>query len=552
MLQRVATGLGLMAGEVAVELQDPLEARKDGESAAITKVQAAVRGQQSRKGLAPQEPAPAPPLPPGSAVAAPVAVEVKAEASAQPRRLSKLERRASETVLPGCDELGRRATDVVDGSIDTALRENQEGRLTIKIIRGNNMINCDADAKGRGMSDPFCLVKVPGRKRFRTKVKMDTLNPVWNQKLEVKGKLGVFLKEPMKVSVYDHDYLTLNDPMGSVEVSLQGLLGLEKLHFDDLALRGVAHGTISFTVKFTQEEIRYAFPSPVAASAHEALDQEAPQDATRFEARRDATLRALGHPFFKWATIAFMVGVGSWICFLVVLFPLKLEIVPWTALGWSEKHAKEWWMVVNQCVTGFFSYQNGTTIPWRASLAHHLWFSHRSSETGLDFYGRPTESMFFHIPRKPRGTITLFLILAVVFHFISQFCRFFLTTYEEAEEPPGNMIITLTFLPSIVFALGAGFLQARELKKLQALNPARFPPSAVLVALANFRKRVKGGEGCCGALKASLVEFKEIDKGQAHLADTAVVVKAKRTSRRDASRVPAKTKPTAEVGAAVA
>lgn len=183
-------------------------------------------------------------------------------------------------------------------------------------------------------------------------------------------------------------------------------------------------------------------------------------------------------------------------------------------------------MIVNQCVTGFFSWQNGTTIPWRVSLAHHLWCSHRSSEPGVDFYGRPTESMFFHIPRRPRGIITVFLILAVLFHFISQFIRFWLTTYEQAEEPPGNLFITLTFLPSIVFAVGAGVLQGKELKKLQKLNPARFPPSAVETALANLSKRLRSKEhGCCTAFKTSLVEYQELDQQQKHLSDGAVVTR---------------------------
>ena len=66
--------------------------------------------------------------------------------------------------------------------------------------------------------------------------------------------------------------------------------------------------------------------------------------------------------------------------------------------------------VFNFNVKGFvilFSYINGLPIPWRLSIAAHLFCSSRPSHEGVDFYGRPTEAIWFHIRRRTRQKIAV-------------------------------------------------------------------------------------------------------------------------------------------------
>jgi hypothetical protein len=80
--------------------------------------------------------------------------------------------------------------------------------------------------------------------------------------------------------------------------------------------------------------------------------------------------------------------------------------------------ARRWWF--NTCIKAFvvlFSYINFLPIPWRVSCFHHVYCSRRPNEEGVDFYGRPTDALWFNLSKATRRKISLGLNLAWMCHF---------------------------------------------------------------------------------------------------------------------------------------
>ena len=305
-------------------------------------------------------------------------------------------------------------------SVNPDVRLDQMGTLEVLVKRAQNLVAKDSN----GLSDPFAVITVHGKKRFRTRIIPKSLNPVWDQTGEYHGQLKHFLKSPMRINLYDRDIFSANDPLGSIEVDLTPLIYSSKISLRQEQLVGVPHGSLDLTIRFEQTSVAFASPGPVAAAANIALQAavlDVPSDASFLEHKRDQLLAFLGsHPIFFYLTILWVICVVGWVVFLVVLFPLKFGIVPWTALGMEEEQAKLWWVRCNTVLCSLFTWQNGLTFPWRLSCAIHLMpGNHRNNDPGLDLYGRPTEAMFFHLVRGHRAGIIALLNGAVILQVIA-------------------------------------------------------------------------------------------------------------------------------------
>jgi hypothetical protein len=104
-------------------------------------------------------------------------------------------------------------------------------------------------------------------------------------------------------------------------------------------------------------------------------------------------------------------------------------------------------------LTALFSYVNTLTLPWRLAVLWHM-CGHRSDEPGRDFYGRHTEAIWFHIPRRPRAAIISLLLSSSVAHVATQASRFVYHSYDlSGHRPPANMpgaIVTSTRRPILI------------------------------------------------------------------------------------------------------
>ena len=209
-----------------------------------------------------------------------------------------------------------------------------------------------------------------------------------------------------------------------------------------------------------------------------------PDDATRYELARDATLAFLARKeftAFAVLLIPFVLGFGGlWFFLLIGLHTLE------------EEQAHFWQNVAIQILTVCMAYAAAVSLPYRAANALHLCCSHRSSTVGLDFYGRPTQDIWFHLPRGHRGAITVLLLGNCGAQFVNRGARCVYPTYESSHRMPGFFWTTgfllFAFLLQGVAAAYTAVLQGG----LRKAHPDRFAPSPL------ERLRLKAGEICIG------------------------------------------------------
>jgi len=185
------------------------------------------------------------------------------------------------------------------------------------------------------------------------------------------------------------------------------------------------------------------------------------------ECARDWVLDFLSMPLLSFWTIVNVVyisnviGWGAGYFFLLIGFHKDRDDI-----NWYENLAI-------QVLTGLFTYGAIISLPWRFSNAHHLWCSRRSSQPGRDFYGRPTDAIWFHIPTLHRKAITFILLVGPFAQFANQALRCIYYSYEAAEAEPFLMLFFFLLSFACMFVGGAyQVLQERRLRQQNATFPS--------------------------------------------------------------------------------
>lgn len=154
-----------------------------------------------------------------------------------------------------------------------------------------------------------------------------------------------------------------------------------------------------------------------------------------------------------------------------------------------------WWF--NTCVkvfVGLFSYINFLPIPWRLSCLWHVYCSRRPCHPGVDFYGRPTNALWFHLTVRTRQHISLGLNLAWVFHFVALATHLLFAEYIDSQYFPGVLYRNLPMVLSMLLQIGAATAQDKAERVLIRQYPDRFPPKPLDLVLAGWRKWHSGQE----------------------------------------------------------
>ena len=87
------------------------------------------------------------------------------------------------------------------------------GMATVRVVRATGLLAADRG----GTSDPYVVVQSAGGKKAKTSVKKRTLDPEWDETLE----LSVYdVSAPLSFAVWDHDKVGTNDSLGAGEVLL--------------------------------------------------------------------------------------------------------------------------------------------------------------------------------------------------------------------------------------------------------------------------------------------------------------------------------------------
>ena len=98
-------------------------------------------------------------------------------------------------------------------------------------------------------------------------------------------------------------------------------------------------------------------------------------------------------------------------------------------------------------------------------------------QVGVDFYGRPTEALWFHLPVHTRKIVAWCLNIGYVAHYVSLGIHIYYWEYWDTQGMPGAPAVNIPFIISIVVPIiGAQFQGAAEKAVIKA-NPKRFPPT---------------------------------------------------------------------------
>ena len=85
--------------------------------------------------------------------------------------------------------------------------------VTVRVVRGSNLRAADRGGK----SDPYVVVQVAGGKKAKTSAKKGTINPEWDETLELSVPDAA---ELLSLSVWDHDMVDMNDSLGVGQIVL--------------------------------------------------------------------------------------------------------------------------------------------------------------------------------------------------------------------------------------------------------------------------------------------------------------------------------------------
>ena len=152
---------------------------------------------------------------------------------------------------------------------------------------------------------------------------------------------------------------------------------------------------------------------------------------------------------------------------------------------WYVGHCTVGQFWFGMCIKAFviiFSYINFLPIPWRISIASHVFTPicfrtrARPCDPGLDFYGRPTEALWFHLEVRTRRWIAFWLNLAWVSHFVCLATQLHYWSYMANQTMPGVLATMLPFGMSILAQVVGGCVQSNAETALIKAHPGKFPP----------------------------------------------------------------------------
>lgn len=159
-----------------------------------------------------------------------------------------------------------------------------------------------------------------------------------------------------------------------------------------------------------------------------------------------------------------------------------------------------WFAACIKAFNFFFSYINMMPIVWRLSILANAVCGRPGVNDelvdGVDFYNRPTEALWFHIPRRKRRWIAVLLNLAWAFHFVAMAMHIRYWSYAQGSTLPGNVLQNVPFALSALCSIAAGVLQTRSEQAVIAAQPDRFPPPPLDYVKDAYRRwRAAGGHG---------------------------------------------------------
>eukprot|EP00908_Phaeocystis_cordata_P025183 Transcript_7633.p2 GENE.Transcript_7633~~Transcript_7633.p2 ORF type:complete len:413 (+),score=148.40 Transcript_7633:152-1390(+) len=147
---------------------------------------------------------------------------------------------------------------------------------------------------------------------------------------------------------------------------------------------------------------------------------------------------------------------------------------------WQEK--------MTQGLSALFTYSVLLASPWRVSILVQCFGRRCKGKTsGVDFYGKPNEMPFFHIPWGPRLAIAILLNINTVMQLIHQVLHVvWADVVVYFEQPEGLISLATGPVAGCLTGGPAAVIQVYWDNVLHAREPGRFPPGLVQAVRAKF------------------------------------------------------------------
>ena len=133
-------------------------------------------------------------------------------------------------------------------------------------------------------------------------------------------------------------------------------------------------------------------------------------------------------------------------------------------------------------------------LPWRLANAHHLYSRRAANRSGqladgVDFYGRPTDAIWFNLPRGRRRTLVVFLLLNTGIQWVHQVLHIAYHSYDTAfVRMPGRLLLPLTMVTSASCGGVAAVLQWRAETVCRRASPNQYPPGPMELTMALYTR----------------------------------------------------------------
>jgi hypothetical protein len=111
-----------------------------------------------------------------------------------------------KAVVAGYDPFSRATRERQDSGSGKAVLEGESAQKIVLTIKGCKGLRNADHLPGMGVSDPYCICKMPSKPDFeiRTKTINDQLDPVWDHRVEIHDYMQ---GDPLLFSVYDDDWV---------------------------------------------------------------------------------------------------------------------------------------------------------------------------------------------------------------------------------------------------------------------------------------------------------------------------------------------------------
>ncbi|CAF4212678.1 unnamed protein product [Rotaria sp. Silwood2] len=123
---------------------------------------------------------------------------------------------------------------------------NPQGVVRAFILRAQNLIKADITLLGKGKSDPFVKVKVPGSIEYKTKTINNTTDPEWNEVFEF--VVEQYESDSIEFEVYDEDP-GKDDFIGRAQFRLNALVDNDAVD-TWLTLQDVKKGSLNVSLQY--------------------------------------------------------------------------------------------------------------------------------------------------------------------------------------------------------------------------------------------------------------------------------------------------------------